>query len=91
MKNFSFIHSSFSPHLFIMDEPTNHLDVETVEALAKALNEFSGGVILVTHDQNMIQKVCQELWHCSDGTIKCLKGGFEEYKEIINKELQEIA
>ncbi|XP_027204165.1 ATP-binding cassette sub-family F member 3 [Dermatophagoides pteronyssinus] len=80
-----------NPHLLIMDEPTNHLDVETVEALAKALNDFSGGVILVTHDQNMIQKVCQELWHCTDGTIKCLKGGFEEYKAIIYKELQELA
>lgn len=76
--------------MLILDEPTNHLDIETVEALAKALNTFTGGVILVTHDQHLIQGVCQELWHCSGGTVTCLKGGFEEYKTIIEKELNEI-
>lgn len=80
----------FSPHVLILDEPTNHLDIETVEALAKALNEFTGGVILVTHDQTLIQSVCKELWHCSGGTVTCLKGGFEEYTKIIEKELSEI-
>ena len=80
----------YSPHLLILDEPTNHLDVETVEALATALNEYLGGVILVTHDQNLIQKVCKDLWHCNKGTVVCLKDGFEEYKRIIEKELQDM-
>ena len=58
--------------------------------MAKALNEFGGGVILVSHDQTLIQDVCQELWHCSDGTVTCLPGGFEEYKKLVEKELNEI-
>lgn len=74
----------------ILDEPTNHLDIETVEALAKSLNEFTGGVILVTHDQNLINNVCKELWYCSNGSVTCLKGGFDEYKKIVDKELSEI-
>lgn len=76
--------------MLILDEPTNHLDVETVEALSKALNRFTGGVILVTHDQYLIQGVCQELWHCNNGSVVCLKGGFEEYKKIIEKELNDL-
>ena len=81
---------TFSPHILILDEPTNHLDVETVEALAKALNQFKGGVILVTHDQQMIEMVCKELWYCNDRTVQCLEGGFPQYKHIIEQELANI-
>ena len=42
------------PHLLVLDEPTNHLDVETVAALAEALKQFKGGVILVSHDERLI-------------------------------------
>lgn len=76
--------------MLILDEPTNHLDIETVEALAKALATYSGGVILVTHDQSLIESVCKELWHCSKGSVTCLKNGFAEYQKIIEKELNEI-
>lgn len=76
--------------MIILDEPSNHLDIETVEALATALNQFNGGVILVTHDQNLIKKVCKELWYCDKGSVTTLDGGFEEYKKIVEKELNEI-
>lgn len=80
----------FSPHILILDEPTNHLDVETVEALGNSLNSYKGGVILVTHDEILIRMVCKELWHCKNGTVKCLEGGFDEYRQIIEQELADI-
>lgn len=77
--------------MLILDEPTNHLDIETVEGLAKALNEFTGGVILVTHDQTLLTSVCTELWHCKGGTVTCLSGGFAQYRKIIEQELKEVS
>jgi ATP-binding cassette subfamily F protein 3 len=73
------------PHLLVMDEPTNHLDIETVEALASALNSFTGGYILVTHDERLIRLVCDELWVVRDGTVTPFEGGsFDAYKASLN-------
>ncbi len=66
------------------------MDVETVEALAHALNVYKGGVILVTHDQQLIELVCKELWHCNNKTVTCLEGGFQQYRQIIDKELANL-
>merc|ERR1711879_1082200 len=49
------------PHFLIMDEPTNHLDMETADALATAIKEFKGGVLVVSHDQHLISSTCTEL------------------------------
>eukprot|EP00425_Heterocapsa_triquetra_P040473 CAMPEP_0195077238 /NCGR_PEP_ID=MMETSP0448-20130528/19712_1 /TAXON_ID=66468 /ORGANISM="Heterocapsa triquestra, Strain CCMP 448" /LENGTH=470 /DNA_ID=CAMNT_0040109851 /DNA_START=1 /DNA_END=1413 /DNA_ORIENTATION=+ len=57
------------PHLLALDEPTNYLDVETVESLARALKNFRGGVVVVTHSQDFINKVCQEEWLVEDGKM----------------------
>lgn len=51
------------PHLMILDEPTNHLDLDAVNALIQALNNYEGGVIIVSHDQHLISNVCQEIWY----------------------------
>uniref|UniRef100_A0A0L8FJP2 ABC transporter domain-containing protein n=1 Tax=Octopus bimaculoides TaxID=37653 RepID=A0A0L8FJP2_OCTBM len=77
-----------NPNFFILDEPTNHLDVETIEALGKALQKFKGGVILVSHDERLIRVICNELWVVQGGTVKSLEGGFDEYKQIVEQELQ---
>lgn len=80
-----------NPNYLIMDEPTNHLDVETVAALGAALNEFKGGVVLVSHDEQLIESVCTELWVVKDRMVSALEGGLEEYRKQVYKQLQLIA
>lgn len=61
------------PHVIALDEPTNYLDPETVGALAKALKNFRGGVIAVTHSQHFIDEVCTEAWNVKDGAVTVSK------------------
>ncbi|EJW77781.1 hypothetical protein WUBG_11308 [Wuchereria bancrofti] len=70
-----------------MDEPTNHLDIETVEALGRALNSFKGGVLIVSHDEKLIDMVCKELWVVKDRSVMTLEGGLEEYKRHVMTQL----
>ncbi|KAL7635723.1 UNVERIFIED_CONTAM: hypothetical protein RMT77_013551 [Armadillidium vulgare] len=77
-----------NPNFFILDEPTNHLDIETIEALGLAINNFKGGVVLVSHDERLIRMVCTELWVCGNQTVKCIEGGFDEYRSIVEKEIE---
>ncbi|XP_070609859.1 ATP-binding cassette sub-family F member 3 [Erythrolamprus reginae] len=76
------------PNFYILDEPTNHLDMETIEALAKALNKFRGGLILVSHDERFIRLVCKELWVCGNGTVQRIEGGFDEYRDILQEQFR---
>ncbi|XP_049923554.1 ATP-binding cassette sub-family F member 3 isoform X3 [Epinephelus moara] len=76
------------PNFYILDEPTNHLDMETIEALAKALNKFRGGVMLVSHDERLIRLVCKELWVCEAGKVRRIDGGFDEYRDILQEQFR---
>ncbi|KAJ8271150.1 hypothetical protein GJAV_G00123320 [Gymnothorax javanicus] len=76
------------PNFYILDEPTNHLDMETIEALAKALNTFKGGVVLVSHDERMIRLVCKELWVCEGGKVRRIEGGFDEYRDVLQEQFR---
>eukprot|EP00439_Symbiodinium_sp_Y106_P082736 s465_g22.t1 len=58
------------PHFIAVDEPTNYLDVETVEALAKALNNFRGGILMIEPKMDFVEKVCNETWTLEDGKLK---------------------
>mmetsp|Transcript_77712 Transcript_77712/g.174227 ORF Transcript_77712/g.174227 Transcript_77712/m.174227 type:complete len:457 (-) Transcript_77712:538-1908(-) len=65
------------PHLIAIDEPTNYLDVETVEALAKALTNFRGGIVMIEPKSDFVEKICNEKWHLENGeiTVEKLKNG----------------
>jgi ATP-binding cassette subfamily F protein 3 len=58
-----------APHLLILDEPTNHLDIESREALVEALTEYSGAVILVSHDMHLLGLVADRLWLVKGGAV----------------------
>mmetsp|Transcript_73555 Transcript_73555/g.202049 ORF Transcript_73555/g.202049 Transcript_73555/m.202049 type:complete len:202 (+) Transcript_73555:683-1288(+) len=81
-----------SPHILLLDEPTNHLDLETIEALAMALNHFDGGVVFVSHDERLIEMVADELWVVNKGTsgapgtVQVWHASYEEYKNKLQNE-----
>lgn len=71
------------PHFLIMDEPTNHLDMETTDALITAIKDFKGGVLIVSHDQHLISRVCTDLLVVRNRTVKRFDGSVEQYKKRI--------
>ena len=68
------------PHIVLLDEPTNHLDMESIDALAQAINEFEGGMVLVSHDMRLISQVAKEIWICDNKTITIHKGDIQSFK-----------
>jgi ATPase subunit of ABC transporter with duplicated ATPase domains len=67
------------PNLLVLDEPTNHLDLESINALNVALQRFEGTVLLVTHDQDLMEEVGSRVWHFDSGELTDFKGSYEEY------------
>jgi ATP-binding cassette subfamily F protein 3 len=71
------------PNLLLLDEPTNHLDLATREALAMALNEFEGTVMLVSHDRALLRAVCDEFWMLSHGGVAPFDGDLDDYQRYL--------
>ncbi|MDX8399436.1 MAG: ATP-binding cassette domain-containing protein [Gallionellaceae bacterium] len=71
------------PHLLLLDEPTNHLDLDMRDALTLALEEYTGAVVLVSHDRSLIRAVADELWLVADHNATLFDGDLEDYKEWI--------
>ncbi|MGE0213935.1 MAG: ABC-F family ATP-binding cassette domain-containing protein [Parvibaculaceae bacterium] len=71
------------PHVLILDEPTNHLDVDAREALAQALNDFEGAVILISHDRHLISATVDRLWVVRDGTIRSYENDIDSYAQEV--------
>ncbi|CAH2041698.1 unnamed protein product [Thlaspi arvense] len=69
------------PHMLLLDEPTNHLDIETIDSLAEALNEWDGGMVLVSHDFRLINQVAHEIWVCENQTVTRWEGDIMDFKE----------
>jgi len=68
------------PHLLMLDEPTNHLDLDAVEALIHALISFEGGVLVISHDEHLVESICEELWVASPGKVQIYKDSFAAYR-----------
>jgi ATP-binding cassette subfamily F protein 3 len=71
------------PHLLILDEPTNHLDIDSRSALMEAINDYSGAVMLVSHDRFLIEACADRLWLVADGTVKPFDGDMEDYRNLV--------
>merc|ERR1711870_86841 len=82
--------SLVNPHLLLLDEPTNHLDMQCIDALADAINAFSGGTVLVSHDFRLIDQVAKEIWVCDKGVTKW-DGDIKAYKKQLSKQMKKQA
>ncbi|KAL7667519.1 hypothetical protein ACOME3_010663 [Neoechinorhynchus agilis] len=80
-----------APHILLLDEPTNHLDMDTIDALATAINAYKGGLLLVSHDFNLIGQVADEIWVCK-GTkgMEKWKGDIYSYKKALLRKMSKI-
>lgn len=72
-----------APHMLILDEPTNHLDIESREALVEALTNYTGAVILVSHDMHLLELVADRLWLVSNGTVNPFEDDLEAYRKLL--------
>merc|ERR1711907_48796 len=78
-----------TPHIVILDEPTNYLDRDSLGAMAEAIREFEGGVVIISHNAQFVDQVCPEVWHLENHTLN-LKGSYD-WLESANKEALKVA
>jgi ATP-binding cassette subfamily F protein 3 len=75
-----------APHIMLLDEPTNHLDIDAREALISALNDYTGAVIIVSHDPHLIECVADQLWLVADGKCKPFEDDLDAYRKLVIKQ-----
>jgi ATP-binding cassette subfamily F protein 3 len=73
----------FGPNMIILDEPTNHLDIDSRAALAEAINEFPGAIIMVSHDRYLIEACADQLWVVADRAVTTYDGDLDDYRRMI--------
>ncbi|WGS17692.1 MULTISPECIES: ABC-F family ATP-binding cassette domain-containing protein [unclassified Bradyrhizobium] len=73
----------FGPNMIILDEPTNHLDIDSRAALAEAINDFPGAVMMVSHDRYLIEACADRLWIVANQTVTAYDGDLDEYRKMI--------
>jgi ATP-binding cassette subfamily F protein 3 len=73
----------FGPNMIILDEPTNHLDIDSRAALAEAINEFPGAVIMVSHDRYLIEACADQLWVVADRAVTTYDGDLDDYRRMV--------
>ena len=78
------------PNLLLLDEPTNHLDLATREALAMAINDFDGTVMLVSHDRHLLRAVCDDFWMVGRGVVGPFDGDLDDYTRYLLEESKRL-
>lgn len=73
------------PNLLLLDEPSNHLDVDTREALATALAEFEGSMLMVSHDRHLLRTTVDSFWIVADGHVQTFDGDLDDYRDWLNQ------
>jgi ATP-binding cassette subfamily F protein 3 len=73
----------FGPNMIILDEPTNHLDIDSRAALAEAINDFPGAVIMVSHDRYLIEACADRLWVVADKMVTSFEGDLDDYRRLV--------
>jgi len=73
--------------LFSLTQPTNHLDMESIDSLAKAINAFGGGLVLVSHDMRLISQVAKEIWMCDNRTVTKFVGEINDFKLLLRRQM----
>jgi ATP-binding cassette, subfamily F, member 3 len=73
----------YGPNMIILDEPTNHLDIDSRAALAEAINDFPGAVIMVSHDRYLIEACADQLWVVANQTVTTYDGDLDEYRRMV--------
>ncbi|KAK8032500.1 ABC transporter [Apiospora arundinis] len=76
-----------APNMLLLDEPTNGLDIPTIDALADAINHFDGGVIVVSHDFRLLDKIAKQILVCENKTITQWDGSIGDYKNYLRKKM----
>lgn len=76
-----------SPNMLLLDEPTNGLDIPTIDSLADAINAFNGGVVVVSHDFRLLDKIAKDIMVCEHKTIRRWDGSIGEYKNHLRKHM----
>jgi len=76
-----------SPNMLLLDEPTNGLDIPTIDSLADAINAFSGGVVVVSHDFRLLDKIAKDIMVCENKTVRRWDGSIGEYKNYLRKKM----
>jgi ATP-binding cassette, subfamily F, member 3 len=77
----------YSPHILLLDEPTNHLDFDAINALIVALNNYEGGLVVVSHDQYFINSVVDRIYVVNNKKVKFFDGTLTDYRKSLKAEM----
>ena len=76
------------PQIILMDEPTNHLDLDAINALSIALTSYEGGLLIISHDQNFVERVCNQIYMIENKKCKQFRGNFNDYRRYLRTQTE---